>query len=96
MLVGQGWYIHAETGSATLVGRGTLAAFVPFLAGPLLGGPMADRYDRRKLAAATFAINFLLISLLAALAIIGRAEVWLVIALAFLTGLVRSVENPSI
>ena len=57
---------------------------------------MADRYDRRKLAAATFAINFLLISLLAALAIIGRAEVWLVIALAFLTGLVRSVENPSI
>lgn len=96
MLVGQGWYIHAETGSATLVGLGTLAAFVPFLAGPLLGGPMADRYDRRKLAAATFGTNFALIAILAVLAAFGQASVWLVIAIAFLTGLARSVENPSI
>ena len=36
MLVGRGWYIHAETGSAALVGLGTNAASVPFLAGPLL------------------------------------------------------------
>ena len=96
MLVGQGWYIHDKTGSATLVGLATLAAFVPFLLGPLLGGPMADRYDRRKLAAMTFVVNFFFIAVLAALASVGRADVWLVIALAFLAGFVRSVENPSI
>lgn len=95
VVVAQAWLIHTESHSSTLVGVGTLASFTPFVLAPLVGGPLADRFDRKKLTAVTYAVSFAVVAVVAVLVFLDLVRVWHVIAAAFLVGIARSVEQPA-
>ncbi|MCP3103912.1 MFS transporter [Myxococcus sp. K15C18031901] len=46
-----GWQVYEVTGSALALGYTGLSQFVPFLSFCLVGGQVADRFDRRKILA---------------------------------------------
>ena len=94
MMVGQAWLVFVLTQSALWVGITTFAIMLPYLFGPILGGPMADRFDRRRLLMTTYLVGCGSVAALAVLAITDLVEPWHVIALGFVGGLARSVEFP--
>ena len=69
------------TGSSAWVGFASLVALVPLVVFGLLGGAIADTYDRRKLLMIT-SVGIALTSIgLWIAALIGRESVWVVLAL---------------
>jgi MFS family permease len=76
-----------------------LAAVVALQFGPAtflapFGGVLADRIEKRKTLIVTEAAAMLQATVLFALVITGSAEVWHVLALTFLLGLVTAVDMP--
>jgi MFS family permease len=94
LLLGNAWIVYHLSGSSFWVGVSTFASMSPYLLAPL-GGIVADRAERRLLVRFTrlgaFAVTFVLFLL----AVTGVIEVWMVVALALVQGLVRSVELPA-
>ena len=52
-VVAVGYQTYRLTGSTAMVGLVSLGQLVPLLAGSLLGGPLVDAWDRRKVLMAT-------------------------------------------
>lgn len=92
--IGQGWLVHQVTGSPFQLGlvqfiRGFCILFVsPFI------GAVAERVDRKKLAAAATAINGLNALTVGVLVSAGVIEIWQLYVTAFVGGLASSVYNP--
>ncbi len=93
--VAQDWFVLTLSHSPTAVGLTIAAQFAPTLLFGLYGGVIADRYPRRALLIATQATSGVLAALLAALALTGQLTVAGVWVLAFATGLVVVVDNPT-
>jgi len=92
--VAQAWLVLRLSNSALALGTVTTLQFLPMmLAGPL-GGVLADRLDRRRALLGTQSAAALLAAALAALAGSGRVTVSEVDVLAFLLGVVNTVDNP--
>ena len=84
LILARGWLVFELTGSTTVAGIVTFAGFIPFaIVGPL-GGALADRLDRRRLAIASTAATAGVQLVLAALTLSGTVEVWHVVALALI------------
>lgn len=93
--IAQDWLVLSLTGSATAVGVTVSLQFLPSVLLSPLGGAAADRYSKRWVlvgCATTFAI---LAAVLAALTLTGHVRVEHVYVLAFLTGTVVAVDNPT-
>jgi MFS family permease len=75
--VALGWDMYDRTGSAMALGFIGLAQFVPALLLFLPAGELADRFDRRKVMIATFAIWGVASTGLAVSAIVGSGAGWL-------------------
>jgi MFS family permease len=92
--IGQGWLVHQVTGSPFQLGlvqfiRGCCILFVsPFI------GAVAERVDRKKLAALATAANGLNALTVGILVSAGVIEVWQLYLTAFVGGLASSVYNP--
>src|SRR5580658_6311189 len=92
--VAQSWLVYRLTGSALLLGSVGFASQVPvFLFAPL-GGIAADRINRRHIVIATQVASMLLASVLAALTLLNRVQVWHIFALAALLGVVNAFDIP--
>jgi MFS family permease len=68
---------------------------LPSLAFALVGGALADRFDRRRLLQATQLAGLALALLLAALVGAGLVQLWQVFAVAALRGVVRAFNLPT-
>jgi MFS family permease len=95
LLVGRGWLVHELTHSSTWVGLVTFAAMVPYLVATPIGGVLADRMDRRRLAALMQGVSLIASALLALLVYAGVVQAWEVLALALLAGVGRAAETPA-
>jgi MFS family permease len=93
--VAQSWLIYQLTGSAVLLGVVNFANQVPVLFLSPVGGAIADRYDRRRLIMTTQATLMMLAFILAALTLSGAVQVWHILALATLQGIVNSFDMPA-
>ena len=85
-MVAQGWLVYDMTGSSFYLGLIGLARAIPALAFSLVGGAVADRYDRRAimgLANAAVAVSAIALGLLA---LTGLVQVWHIVVLALITG----------
>jgi len=71
LIVSRGWLVFDMTGSSMVVGVVTFAAMAPMLFMPPIAGVLADRFDRRNLLAATYAVNLVHNLILAVLATTG-------------------------
>lgn len=94
LLLGNAWIVYHLSNSSFWVGVSTFASMSPYLLAPF-GGVIADRLERRYLVRATRVGAFLTTSSLFLLAFTGVIEVWMVVGIALLQGLVRAVEIPS-
>jgi MFS family permease len=93
--VAQSWLVYRLTGSALLLGLvGFASQFPVFVLSPL-GGVVADRHNRRHIVLGTQACSMALASVLAAATLLGRIQVWEVMVLAVLLGVVNSFDVPA-
>jgi len=93
--VAQDWLVLSLTGSAFAVGITTAMQFLPMLLFGLFGGVITDRFGKRRLLMATQSMMGGLAGILAVLTLTGVVQVWHVYLMAFLTGLVTVVDNPT-
>ena len=96
LAVAVGWQIYELTGSALDLGLVGLAQFVPALVFVLIAGPVADRYDRRKVAWIAQAAQALAASVLALGTYGGWLSPGLIFAMVFIIGAGRAFEHPSV
>jgi MFS family permease len=92
--VAQAWLLHRLTDSPMMLGLLGFAQFAPVTVFSLWAGVVADRVDKRKLLLITQVFGMLQSVALAVLASSGRAEPWMVLALAFLFGIFNAVDLP--
>ena len=92
--VAQSWLVYRLTGSATLLGVVGFAAQFPVLILAPIGGAVADIYPRRRSMLAIQTSAMLLAFPLAALTLLNRIQVWHIMVLAILLGLVNAFDIP--
>ena len=93
--VAQSWLIYQLTGSAVLLGAVNFCNQLPVLLLSPVGGMVADRYDRRRLIMATQAALMVLAFILAALTLSGVIQVWHILVLATVQGIVNAFDMPA-
>ena len=93
--VAQGWLVLELTNSAYWLGVVSFAAAAPMLVFGLIGGVVADYFDRRRLLMITQVVSMLSAFTLSFLVFTHRVAVWHVIACAFVTGTASAIGAPS-
>lgn len=88
------WLIFEMTGSAFLLGLLNGLRFLPFLFTSLIGGVLADRWDRRRLMFWTQVYLLVVTLLMAVLLLSGRAAAWHLFAFTFISGVGWSFSMP--
>jgi MFS family permease len=92
--VAQSWLVYRVTGSATLLGVVGFASQIPiFLLSPIAGA-VADAFPRRRSLIVIQSTAMLLAFPLAILTLLNRIEVWHVMVLAVLLGVVNAFDIP--
>jgi MFS family permease len=91
----QGWLIVDKLGGSPLsIGFLGAATAIPTILVNMFGGALADRVDRRKLIMSVSAASSLLLLLLAVLDSTNMIEIWHVVAIASVQGLVMGFDGP--
>ncbi len=92
--VAMSWLVYRLTGSAFLLGVIGFVSMVPTLFVSPFAGVLADRWDRRRLLIATQGLAMAQAFVLAALVISSSVQVWHIILLSLLLGIVNSCDVP--
>lgn len=97
--VAQAWLVLSLTGSPFYLGLDAFLGMAPMLGLSLVGGAVADRFDRRKLLLVSQAVQMfsaLTLALLVGLRVIGGMPlVYAILALSFLTGTAQALSGPA-
>ena len=89
------WLVYRLTGSAWMLGLVGFSGQIPaFLMGPL-AGVIVDRLPRHRLLVFTQALAMLQSTILAALTLSGRIEVWHILVLIVFQGLINAFDIPA-
>jgi MFS family permease len=92
--VSQPWLVLLLGGSPLQLGPVLALQFLPAMFLAPLGGVLADRVDKRKILMVTAVAAMLQATILFALTFSGRVEIWHVMVLATMLGLVSAIEMP--
>ena len=82
-------------GSAFALGTVSLAQALSFFLFALIGGGVADHFDKRRLLLFTQSVSAGLAILLGVLTVTGVIQFWMILILAFLNGTVLSFDQPA-
>src|SRR5690349_5990833 len=91
--VAENWLVLSLTGSAFYLGLDAFLQQLPIMLFSLIGGVLADRFDRRKTLLVSQYIQMTTAFTLAVLVFFGLSRVWPIMLLSFITG--RSEEHTS-
>lgn len=91
-----GWFVYDLTRSALALGLVGLAGFLPAMLAAPVTGHVADSYDRRLVATASFGLQAATSFGLLAYALSGAQAAWPVYALVVFVGLGRAFANPAL
>ena len=89
------YQVYDETGSAFQLAMLGLARFLPSLGLSLVGGAVADRYDRRRVVMIAQLAPLACSTTLLMVTLNGFTEVWVFYTLVLLVALGSAFENPS-
>ena len=93
--IAQSWLVYRLTGSSLLLGLVGFAGQIPvFLFAPL-GGVFADRHSRHRIVIATQTSAMILAFILSALTLLKQIQVWQIVLLAALLGVVNAFDIPA-
>lgn len=93
--VAQNWLVLSLTGSAWYLGLDSFLGELPLLLFTLIGGVVADRYDRRGLLIGSQVLQMASAAALAVLVVTGVVHVWHVLLLSFVTGCAQAFGGPA-
>lgn len=91
----QAWLVYRLTSSSFMLGLVAFTALLPVLLFGLSGGALADRLSRHRLLRLCQLLALLQALALALLSLSGQVQVWHVLLLSFLLGIVHAIEMPS-
>ena len=92
--VAMSWLVYRLTGSAMLLGIVGFTSQIPTIFISLFAGVLADRWDRRRLLIATQTLAMLQASFLAFVVLTGSVQVWHIILLSMVLGIVNAFDIP--
>ncbi len=92
--VAMSWLVYRLTGSAILLGVVGFSNQIPSLFFTPLAGVLADRWDRRRLLIITQCLAMLQAAILATVVIAGVVQVWHVILLSVVLGIINAFDIP--
>src|SRR5882724_11918557 len=75
-VMAQAWVLSSLTNKAILLGMVNFAAGIPTIALTMIGGSVADRFDKRKILIATQIGQIVLALVLGWLVMTGRIHIW--------------------
>ncbi len=95
--VAQSWLIVTMTGSSSAfyLGLDSFVGEAPILLFTLIGGVVADRRDRRHMMLTSQVTQMIVAFVLAALIYFERIEIWMVLALSFVSGCAQAFGGPA-
>jgi MFS family permease len=93
-MVAQPWLVYRLTGSSLLLGTVGFASQIPVFILATIGGAAADRFDRHKIVIVTQTASMILAFILALLTLTHTIQVWHVVVLAALLGIVNAFDMP--
>jgi MFS family permease len=91
----ENWLVLTLTTSAFYLGLDSFLQQVPILLFTLIGGVVADRYDRRRTLLTSQCVQMFSACMLAILLYTGVVQIWHILALSFLTGCAQSFGGPA-
>ena len=94
-LMAQSWVLTTLTNSAAMLGMVNFASGIPMLLLTMLGGSVADQYDKRRILLATQVVQIALAVLAGWLVVTGRIQIWHLLAIAVVLGISTAFEMPS-
>ena len=95
-VMAQGWVMSTLTNKAILLGMVNFAAGIPTLALTMIGGSVADRFDKRKILIVAQVVQIVLAMVLGWLVMGGQIQIWHVMVMAALLGICIAFEMPAI
>ncbi|MDI3269840.1 MAG: MFS transporter, partial [Bacillota bacterium] len=93
--VAQGWLVLQLDNSALVLGTVGALQWLPVLLLTVVSGVVAERYPKRSVLLLTQSLLMTLTGLLGFLTVTGVVQVWHVMVIAFLTGMVNAVDQPT-
>ncbi len=93
--IAQGWLVYQISQSEFMLGLVGFASAIPVLVVSPFGGVLADALPRRKLLVITQTAAMLMAFVLAGLTFTGLVEVWHIIVLAAISGLINAFDAPA-
>lgn len=93
--VAQNWLVLQLTGSPFLLGFDAFLGDIPIFFFSLVGGVMADRFDRRYILIGSQVVQMISAALLATLIWTGHIHVWEILTLSFVVGTAQSFGGPA-
>jgi MFS family permease len=94
-IVAQNWLVLSLTDSAFFLGLDAFLQQLPIILFTLIGGVMADRYDRRRTLLASQYIQMMTSATLAVLMYFHVVQIWHILLLSFITGVAQSFGGPA-
>jgi MFS family permease len=95
-VMAQGYVMSTLTNKALLLGMANLAAGLPMLLLTMIGGSVADRFDKRKILLTTQYIQIALAISIGFLILSGQIQIWHILAFAAVLGISNSFEMPTL
>jgi MFS family permease len=93
--VAENWLVLSITGSAFYLGLDAFLQQLPIMLFSLLGGVLADRFDRRRTLLVSQYIQMSTAFTLAVLVFNGLNHVWPILTLSFITGSAQAFGGPA-
>ncbi|MDX2181493.1 MAG: MFS transporter [Bryobacteraceae bacterium] len=91
----QSWLVLEISGSARLLGLDAFLGQIPIFLFSLVGGVIADRYDRRILLIGSQIVQLACAFVLAALFATNVVQIWHILTLSFVVGLAQAFGGPA-
>jgi MFS family permease len=89
------WVVYSLTHSKFMLGLSLFASLFPSFAFSFIGGVTADRYDRYRVLLVTQVASMIQAVLITALVAWGHYNVWGILALSFVLGLINAFDVPA-
>lgn len=89
------WMVYSITHSAYMLGLAVFMQQFPSFLFSLVGGLVSDRYSRRQILLITQTASLIQSALLAILTFTGHYEVWQILGLSVVLGIVNAFDTPA-
>ena len=93
--IAMSWLVFRLTGSVLLLATVTFMAQIPILVATPYMSVFVDWFDRRKLLVLTQSLSMVQALLMALLTLTGLIQVWHIMILSLLIGLINALDNPT-